>query len=82
MLIDISKTAKKPLKLKIPLSTTITILIIKFFIYKKLRENGIKLSRKQKRAISKAIRYNKKILKGYKIVEVSSADGEKVDIYL
>lgn len=80
MKINITNDNNKTIKIQVP--NKFAIFVLKRFLYSKAHKEGTRLTHKQKKLISKLFRKNRKKLKGWKLVEVLSSDGDKVDIYL
>lgn len=82
MKICIKASDRKAFVIRIPLGTYLGLCIIKSVIFSKLRKNGVKLCREQKKKISKALKQSSKLLKGQNIVDVVSAEGDQIKIWL
>ena len=82
MKICITTLQNKSIILVIPLGSSLGLFIVKKFIFNKLRKSGVKLIHKQKKQISKAFKNASKILKGYKLLEITDKNSENIVIYL
>jgi len=82
MKISIKDRDHKAFVIRIPIGTYLGLCIIKSVIFSKLRKNGVKLCREQKKKISKGLKQSTKFLKGQKIVDVVSAEGDQIKIWL
>lgn len=80
MRINITNDNKKTIKIQVP--NKYAIFVIKRFLYSKVYKEGSKITHEQKKLIRKLLKVNRKKLKGWQLVEVLNADGEKIEIYL
>ena len=80
MRINITNDNKKTIKIQVP--NKFAIFVIKRFLYSKAHKEGTKMTHEQKKLIRKLLKENRKKLKGWQLVEVLSADGDKIEIYL
>ena len=82
MKISIKGIDHKAFVIRIPIGTYLGLCIIKSVIFSKLRKNGMKLRREQKKKLSKALKQSSKLLKGQNIVDIVSAEGDQIKIWL
>lgn len=80
MKINITNDNNKTIKIQVP--NKFAIFVLKRFLYSKARKEGTKMTHEQKKLIRKLLKVNRKKLKGWQLVEVLNADGDKIEIYL
>ena len=68
--------------IKIIVPNKFAIFVLKRFLYSKAHTEGTKMTHEQKKLIRKLLKENRKKLKGWQLIEVISADGDKIEIYL
>ena len=82
MKISIKDGDHKTFVIWIPIGTYFGLCIIKSVIFSKLRKNSVKLRREQKKKLSKALKKSSRLLKGQNIVDIVSAEGDQIKIWL
>ncbi len=82
MKISIKDGNHKTFVIWIPIGTYFGLYIIKSVIFSKLRKNGVKLRREQKKKLSKALKKSSRLLKGQNIVDIVSAECDQIKIWL
>lgn len=82
MNISIEGSEHKAFVIRIPIGTYLVLCIIKSVIFSKLRKNGVKLCRKQKKKISKALKQSSKLLKGQIFIDIVRAEGDQIKIWI